>query len=188
MHPDLLNNPTFLRYYSRWQANPSSAAFVGVADFFREYRLYDDALRVCQAGLQQNPELVSGRLVLARIYLELRQPAEAAVQLQLILDRMPEHPEAERLFRQTGVEPRPRGPASTIPAVSTTASSQPDPSVYPPLPSWATLTMARLYQRQGHIDQAAHIYRRILDREPGNREAQEGLQSLTQGVAVTPPK
>lgn len=163
MHPDLLNNPTFLRYYSRWQADPTSAAFVGVADFLRQYRLYDDALRVCETGLQRNPELVSARLVLARIHLERGEKDKGAAQLTWIIARQPQHREALRLLDTLDVSP------AIAPNVS--------PQSPVPLP-WATVTMAHLYEQQGYPDQAAMIYREILDRDPNNPEAQEGLRSL----------
>ena len=42
----------------------------------------------------------------------------------------------------------------------------------------STITMADLYARQGHVDQAREIYRSILEREPGHGEARERLDSL----------
>lgn len=42
----------------------------------------------------------------------------------------------------------------------------------------ATITMGDLYARQGHVEQARSIYRRILDREPGHEEASNRLESL----------
>lgn len=44
----------------------------------------------------------------------------------------------------------------------------------------ATVTMGDLYARQGHVEQARSIYRRVLDREPDHQDARERLDSLTQ--------
>lgn len=44
----------------------------------------------------------------------------------------------------------------------------------------ATVTMGDLYARQGHVEQARSIYRKVLDREPDHQDAQERLDSLTQ--------
>lgn len=44
----------------------------------------------------------------------------------------------------------------------------------------ATVTMGDLYARQGHVDQARSIYRRVLDREPDHRDAQERLDAIAQ--------
>jgi tetratricopeptide (TPR) repeat protein len=42
----------------------------------------------------------------------------------------------------------------------------------------ATVTMGDLYARQGHVEQAIEIYRRILERDPGNQEASGRLELL----------
>ena len=42
----------------------------------------------------------------------------------------------------------------------------------------ATITMADLYARQGHVEEARSIYRDILDREPYHPEARQRLESL----------
>ncbi|MBI4367244.1 MAG: tetratricopeptide repeat protein [Deltaproteobacteria bacterium] len=156
MHPDLLNNPVFLRYYGRWQADPRSAAFVGVADFLRQYQLFEDARKVCEEGLRHNPDLVSGRLVLAHVLAALEAFDAAGEQIQWILFRRPDHPGAKRLLATLGDKVK-------------------QDQVRTP---WATVTMARLYARQGHPDQAEKIYQLILAREPENSEAKEGLESL----------
>ncbi len=46
----------------------------------------------------------------------------------------------------------------------------------------ATFTMAELYERQGHVDSAISIYKTLLDRDAGNREAATALARLTRPV------
>jgi len=41
-----------------------------------------------------------------------------------------------------------------------------------------TISLARLYEKQGHIDDAIRVYERILEREPDNGEALEELKRL----------
>jgi len=43
----------------------------------------------------------------------------------------------------------------------------------------ATGTLAELYLRQGHTEEAAEIYRRMLADDPGNPVAHAGLSELT---------
>jgi tetratricopeptide (TPR) repeat protein len=43
----------------------------------------------------------------------------------------------------------------------------------------ATVTMGDLYARQGHVEQAREIYRRVLEREPENAEASGRLELLS---------
>ena len=48
----------------------------------------------------------------------------------------------------------------------------------------ATATLAELYLRQGHTEEAAEIYRRVLADDPGNSVARAALRAL----ASSPPK
>lgn len=47
----------------------------------------------------------------------------------------------------------------------------------------ATLTMADLYARQGHVEPAREIYRKVLERDPGNEQVREKLERLSAGGA-----
>jgi len=62
------------------------------------------------------------------------------------------------------VEPEPIAPEPPAPAVP----AGPD----------ATVTLAELYQRQGHRGEAERIYREVLRHEPDNAQAREGLAAL----------
>ena len=42
----------------------------------------------------------------------------------------------------------------------------------------ATVTLGELYLRQGHVDEAARIFREVLRRDPGNAGAREALERL----------
>ncbi|WP_025270629.1 tetratricopeptide repeat protein [Hippea sp. KM1] len=42
----------------------------------------------------------------------------------------------------------------------------------------ATITMAKLYEKQGYIDDAIKIYKKIIEKEPDNVEAKEALEGL----------
>lgn len=56
----------------------------------------------------------------------------------------------------------------------------------PPV-SEATVTLGELYRRQGHLGEAAEIFNAVLDREPDNAAAQDGLARTHQatGAAAT---
>ncbi|AEA33205.1 tetratricopeptide repeat protein [Hippea maritima] len=42
----------------------------------------------------------------------------------------------------------------------------------------ATITLAKLYEKQGYIDDAIKVYRKILEKEPDNIEAKKDLDKL----------
>jgi thioredoxin-like negative regulator of GroEL len=62
--------------------------------------------------------------------------------------------------------PAPAAPPAAVAAVATATTA-------------ATVTLAELYLRQGHTEEAARIFGDIVQREPGNAAAREGLARLT---------
>jgi len=64
--------------------------------------------------------------------------------------------------------------AAAAPAEESAASE-------PPAPPAATVTLADLYLRQGHTEEAARMLGEIVEREPGNAAAREGLARLAGG-------
>lgn len=160
MHPELLNNSLFLRYYNQWQQDPTSIVFAPIAEYFLSYGLTDDAIRVCLAGLHHHPDLVSGRLSLAKAYLRKKEFAKAKGELQRVLNLVPNQSKALELFNQLSQQE----PAPTRPEPEATR--------------WQTVTMAKIYTAQGHRDQARQVYQAILAKDPQNQEAIQGLQQL----------
>ncbi|OGQ45414.1 MAG: hypothetical protein A3H42_01605 [Deltaproteobacteria bacterium RIFCSPLOWO2_02_FULL_46_8] len=158
MHPDLLNNSHFLRYYNLWQEDPSSIVFAPIAEYLLSYGLIDEALKVCLAGLQYHPQLVSGHLILAKIYLRQKKWDEVRKETQIVLNLVPNHEKAVEL--QNSLE------------------QPPPPPVSKKVGSWETVTMAKIYAAQGHVAQATEVYQTILSREPHNEEAKRGLSEL----------
>lgn len=159
MHPELLNNSLFLRYYQQWQQDPTSIVFVPVAEYFLSYGLTEEALRVLQAGLAHHPDLISARLCLAKLYVRTKEFPRAKAELQRVLAIVPSQAKAIELMEL--VE---RG------------SVIPEPESKPA--SWQTMTMAKIYAAQGHREQARQVYQAILARDPQNEEAIQGLSQL----------
>ncbi len=48
----------------------------------------------------------------------------------------------------------------------------------------ATITLAKLYEKQGYINDAIDVYKKILKREPDNVEAKEALERLLNDVGL----
>ena len=70
-------------------------------------------------------------------------------------------------------------PAAAAPAAEQAAALG-APAAEPPAPAAApaTVTLAELYRRQGHTEEAARMLGEIVEREPGNAAAREGLARL----------
>jgi tetratricopeptide (TPR) repeat protein len=81
-------------------------------------------------------------------------------------------------------------PPPAPPAAAPVAEPSPSPAAAAAAPvaaAAATVTLAELYLRQGHVKEAERLFGEILDREPGNAAAREGLSRLTGPVPATGP-
>lgn len=178
MHPDLLNNSRFLKYYQQWQEDPSSILFAPVAEFFLMYGMVDDALKVCREGLRRHPGLVSGRIVMAKIHLRRENWDEAETELRRALSIVPgnstaremmERIDAKRVAEGEALRNEAGRPESFADYVIDRTDDQ----------SWQTITMADIFAKQGHSDKARKIYQSILAEDPENEAARRGIESLS---------
>lgn len=105
---------------------------------------------------------------------------EAAAQLPVPEPAATVAPVAEEPVPAAMAPPAVESPASaaiTAPASEPPAAEPPAPAA--PAAAVATVTLAELYLRQGHTEEAARIFGEIVQREPGNAAAREGLARLT---------
>ena len=186
MHPELLNNSLFLRYHRQWQDDPSSIVFAPIAEFFLKYNMLDEALKVCRAGIKRHPNLVMGRVVMAKIHLRRGNWEEAEEELRAALSVVPRNPAAMSLMDEiASVRERERAEGGDahrarqfVPLKAESPVEQSIPSPKESSLSWQTATMAGIYASQGHIEQARNIYNAILASDPANEVARRGLESL----------
>lgn len=100
MHPELLNNPTFLRYNETWQRDPKSIVFAPLADFFVQYKLYADARKVCEVAVKYHPDSVLAHYSLAKAYLSTREWHSARHEAQWVIARVASHQGALDVLQQ----------------------------------------------------------------------------------------
>jgi len=165
MHPDLLNNSLFLRYYSQWQKNPDSIVFASIADYFLRYAMIDSAFKICKEGLRRHPKLTVGHVVMARIQLARGNFEEAEEELRTALQIAPKGQQVQDLMAQIR-----QAKEAAEPAIDSTKPSVPS--------EWQTVTMAQLFAQQGHADRAREIYYSILEKDPQNEDAHRGLAAI----------
>ncbi|MDO8527345.1 MAG: hypothetical protein Q7T03_06650 [Deltaproteobacteria bacterium] len=159
MHPDLLNNSIFLRYYNTWQADPHSIVFAPIAEYLQLYGMFDDAIRICEAGLKNHPRLISGRLALAKAYMRKKEWPKAEGELRFVLKIIPNQEKALEFLKTVERELLPAEPEKKT-------------------ATWETVTMAKIYAMQGHTHRAREVYKNILNLDPSNEEAVQGLEHL----------
>ncbi len=179
MHPELLNNSLFLKYYSQWQSNPASIVFVPISEYFMKYGMLDEAVKICESGISHHPSLVTGHMMMAKIRIRRLEYTEALDSVKKILEVIPDHSEAKSLeaeiisFGQGSVPVKVEDLRQDFPV------DQSQQYVPRRVPSWETVTMANIYSAQGHRDRAREIYEAILKRDPHNDAARRGLEFVT---------
>ena len=76
--------------------DPASIAFAQLAEEHRRAGDYEEAARVCRAGLDRHPTYLSARVTLGRALIELGQYDSAEAELQYVLRSAPENLSAIR--------------------------------------------------------------------------------------------
>lgn len=182
MRPELIENPTFLRYYEKWQRDPKSIVFAAISEIFRSHNLLEDAIKIAQEGLNHHPNLISGRLALAKALLAKGETTLAHEQASLVLVLMPSNEDARKIISSGNKTSR---------RIETTIFDEEDDiteeavladmedetvetSISEETP-WQTMTMAGILESQGHFDRARRIYKAILERDPANEGARKAL-------------
>jgi tetratricopeptide (TPR) repeat protein len=80
----------------RIQKDPASIAFAQLAEEHRRAGQFDEAVRVCRAGLAQHPAYLSARITLGRALLEMGRYDEAAAEFEYVLKAAPDNLTAVR--------------------------------------------------------------------------------------------
>lgn len=161
------NHPQFTRYLELWHQDESSFVFVPLAALLREQGYLKEAQEVCAKGLSHHPDSVSGRLILASVYWDLGNKKEADRLAREILEVMPHHDEARRFLEVKAPSLSPKKPGV---------------SSYQPVAPWHTATMVDILLKQGADDEAVHILRGLLNRDPKNRALRKRLKELERNI------
>jgi tetratricopeptide (TPR) repeat protein len=180
MHRELLNNSLFLRYYNQWLKKPDSIVFASVADYLLIYDMVDEAIKVCREGLKHSPDAITGRLVLAKALIKAGNLDQAEDETDYVIDRVPNNTKALELKQQIESLRRGKMPSEPVEEIIN------EPDVAADEPAWQTVTMARIYHSQGHEQKAREIYHAILERDPSNEAARDGLDSLGEALSPCP--
>lgn len=189
MHPDLLNNSLFLKYYAQWQSDTSSVAFVPVVEYFLFYDMIDEAMKVCREGLKNHPQLVSGLVALAKVHFKRGNFEEAEESIIAALQISPDNAAALKLLSAVRDATKADSTA-TITANDIQVAVPRVDNFKPPadeidvtrVKSWNTITMANIFMAQGHYDRARDIFLSILKANPDNKAALNGLGLIPRQV------
>lgn len=96
----MTENPRVEELRRRVQKDPASIAFAQLAEEHRRGGEYDEAIRICRAGLEQHPGYLSARVTLGRALLETGQFDEAQGELEYVLRAAPDNLAAIRALAE----------------------------------------------------------------------------------------
>ena len=125
------DNPRIEELRRRIQKDPASIAFAQLAEEHRRAGQFEDAVRVCRAGLAQHPAYLSARITLGRALLEMGRYDEAVSEFEYVLKAAPDNLTAIRELAD--IEQRRRSHERTQVEVKPAAVPEPPPPAIDPV-------------------------------------------------------
>jgi tetratricopeptide (TPR) repeat protein len=90
-HSFVADNPRIEELRRRILKDPASIAFAQLAEEHRRAGEFDEAVRVCRAGLAQHPAYLSARITLGRALLEMGRYDESVSEFEYVLSAAPDN-------------------------------------------------------------------------------------------------
>ena len=190
-------------YQQMMSKDPSSQVFVYLAEALWEREMYEEAIEICTNGLRLRPHDLRARVILGLSYLRTGALDSAETELlkakemleintviyQNLAELYDKKGDSEQAFHYQklfeAIHPSAVAGAETEVAEGGAASVAKEA-----LPEDAemmdTITLAELYEEQGHVDKAIVVYRKILDTSPENEEVEARLAELGKRIGYPP--
>jgi len=149
--------------------DPEGRVFAPLADAYRRAGEHALAIEVLSEGLRRQPDFVPGHVVFGWVRRDRWEPAEAAAAFRAALALDAENADALEGLAELG------GAAESADRPEA-ADAAPEP--HRTGDGLLTRTMADLYARQGLFDRALDVYRRLLERDPGDRALRDRVREL----------
>jgi hypothetical protein len=90
--------PQFREQLRRLQQDPTSRVFAPLAESYRRLGRLDEAIEICQKGLEHHPDFHGGRVALAKCYIDKHRHQDAQRELEKVVHLAPENLLAQRLL------------------------------------------------------------------------------------------
>lgn len=183
-------------YKQMLSKDPSSHAFIYLAEALWERDMYSEAIEICTKGLSLRPHDLRARVILGLSYLlngELDRAetellkAKEMLEINTVIyqglaelhERKGDFEKAAR-YRQLFETIHPSEVESPKPEHESESLQEEIP---PEGEEVATATMAELYVEQGHLDKAIDVYRKILDAAPETEGVEKRIAELEREIA-----
>lgn len=160
-------------YQAMLAADPASKAFAPLAELYRKAGKLQEAIALCQQGLSKNPDHSGAHLLLAQLYIDSKQLPLAEKTLLTILRRLPNHLLGHqmllKLYQTLKRDDAAKAIQARLQKLTAIANQQRAAAQLP------TVTMAKLYEEQGHLDKALAIYQQLVASQPNLQSQVERL-------------
>lgn len=193
------------RYQQILARESSSLVFAALSEAYRKRNLLDQAIAVCRRGLHHHPGFVSGRVALARAYVDKGETDRAAKELERVILTAPDNLIAQGLLlaiyeekndwdnlektvhRILSVDPQDEKARKSWQALRTQPTAN-ESAAGGACGEIVTQTLAEIYASQGYYDKAFDIYSKLSVREPENPNLHERLADLKQQLLLRSPR
>lgn len=197
------------RYREILAREPSSVVFAPLSEAYRKRGMLSQAIEVCIQGLLHHPNLLSGRVALARALYDAgeihkaRQEAEAVVKsapenlaaLRLLASICRDQGDSAALLKALGaivsLDPSDREALAELSALEQDGeSSSEDPAGESGKKNREiiTRTLAEIYAAQGYYDKAIEMYRKLRILDPADPSLGRRMEELRQKATVRSPR
>ena len=123
-HRAVADNPRIEELRRRIQKDPASIAFAQLAEEHRRAGEFEEAVRVCRAGLAQHPAYLSARITLGRALLEMAQIRRSGHRVRVRPEGGPRQSDRRSRARRHRAAPAPRPAQAPACAPSRSPSDQ----------------------------------------------------------------
>jgi tetratricopeptide (TPR) repeat protein len=190
---DVATASAIRRYEERLAKDPGSLAFAPLADLYPKVGRARDAVALCREGLARVPGYATARLILAKSLVDEGDAEGALAEVRVILETSPAdapaHRLASELHRRAGrleeavshlrhvvaLDPADREARLTLDLLGGVVSESSALRRLLGDDTFATMSFGSACLEQGLVDEAAHVFVRILQRDPGDARARERL-------------
>jgi tetratricopeptide (TPR) repeat protein len=189
------------RYQELLARESSSLVFAALAEAYRKRSLLDQAIAVCRKGLHHHPGFVSGRVALARAYVDKGETDRAVRELERVVEAAPDNRLAQGLLMNLyeGMGDRDNLEKTVHRILSVDSSDERARKCWEMLSTQpgaeaktnhaggrpgeiVTLTLADIYATQGYHEKAFDLYRKLSMQEPGNPAFHRRLAEMKQRI------
>ncbi len=89
-------SPRIEELQKKLDKDPDSKIFLPLAEEYRKSGMLEEAITICQEGLEKHPNYVSARVVLGRAYMDLKRTIEAQAEFEEVISKIPDNLKANK--------------------------------------------------------------------------------------------